>query len=266
MGVWQILCFWLAFTIRLRWVWVYVVNNVWCWNCLSVPKKKKNCEENLTLVLSIRFVEEKSNRNVTLTGNHYHVRMLLGKKQKSHFPICLLIDTDLSENKSFCYISGEKTVRILSCLKSFFLRFENTTWQWGKENWVHKTGYANNEWPLGTSIQIIVVNFIMITVWQLALILTRGWLGVLPNAEIFVWRKILLLFWRLKSFPCSINANTKGKKIIWDESSLACQTLIYCCAQISVVGAWKHVEYEGYCSTGKNYALHSAVLCIRVYR
>ncbi len=34
MGVWQILHIWLAFTIRLRWVWVCVANNVWCLNCL----------------------------------------------------------------------------------------------------------------------------------------------------------------------------------------------------------------------------------------
>ncbi len=39
MRVWQILCFWLAFTIRSRWVWVYVVNNVWCWNCLKTTMK-----------------------------------------------------------------------------------------------------------------------------------------------------------------------------------------------------------------------------------
>ena len=36
MRVWQILHIWLAFTIRLRWVWVCVcvTNNVWCLNCL----------------------------------------------------------------------------------------------------------------------------------------------------------------------------------------------------------------------------------------
>ena len=34
MGVWQILPFWLGFTIRLRWVWVCVANNVWRLNCL----------------------------------------------------------------------------------------------------------------------------------------------------------------------------------------------------------------------------------------
>ncbi len=33
MGVWQILPFWLAFTIRLRFVWVYVAAHVWCLNC-----------------------------------------------------------------------------------------------------------------------------------------------------------------------------------------------------------------------------------------
>ena len=34
MRVWQILHIWLAFTIRLPWVWVCVANNVWCLNCL----------------------------------------------------------------------------------------------------------------------------------------------------------------------------------------------------------------------------------------
>ena len=34
MGVWQILHIWLAFTIRLRWVWVWAANNAWCLNCL----------------------------------------------------------------------------------------------------------------------------------------------------------------------------------------------------------------------------------------
>ena len=33
-GVWQILPFWLGFTIRLPWVWVYVASYVWCLNCL----------------------------------------------------------------------------------------------------------------------------------------------------------------------------------------------------------------------------------------
>ena len=34
MRVWHILHIWLAFTIRLGWVWVSVANNVWCSNCL----------------------------------------------------------------------------------------------------------------------------------------------------------------------------------------------------------------------------------------
>ena len=44
MRVWQILHIWLAFTIRLRWVWVCVANNVWCtfasvWCVLSKAKR-----------------------------------------------------------------------------------------------------------------------------------------------------------------------------------------------------------------------------------
>ncbi len=31
--MWQILPFWLAFTIGLRWVWVYVATNIWCLSC-----------------------------------------------------------------------------------------------------------------------------------------------------------------------------------------------------------------------------------------
>ncbi len=34
MEVWEILPFWLAFTTGLRWVWVDVATNVWCFNCL----------------------------------------------------------------------------------------------------------------------------------------------------------------------------------------------------------------------------------------
>ncbi len=41
MGVWQILPFWLGFTIRLHWVWVCVANNVWCLNCLM----KQRCPD-----------------------------------------------------------------------------------------------------------------------------------------------------------------------------------------------------------------------------
>ena len=38
MRVWQILHIWLAFIIRLPWVWVCVANNVWCLNCLLTPR------------------------------------------------------------------------------------------------------------------------------------------------------------------------------------------------------------------------------------
>ncbi len=38
-GVWQVLPFWLAFTIWLPSVWVYVATNVWCENCpMSFPE------------------------------------------------------------------------------------------------------------------------------------------------------------------------------------------------------------------------------------
>ena len=38
-GVWEILPFWLIFTIGSRWVWVYVATNVSCLNCLLCVTK-----------------------------------------------------------------------------------------------------------------------------------------------------------------------------------------------------------------------------------
>ena len=47
MGVWQILPFWLAFTIGLHWVWVYVATNIWCWNCVVIKTHQAERWESL---------------------------------------------------------------------------------------------------------------------------------------------------------------------------------------------------------------------------
>ena len=49
MGVWQILPFWLAFIIGLRWVWVYVATYVWCLNCLMPDFSLFFCRSRETL-------------------------------------------------------------------------------------------------------------------------------------------------------------------------------------------------------------------------
>ncbi len=104
MGVWKILPFWLAFTIRLRWLWVYVATNVWCLNCLL------NSTWVVTLFDAFLWVpwKHKSQANSVCDKfcckNELGILHFLASKQHAH-----QTDSEFMNSAEFCFDTHGET-------------------------------------------------------------------------------------------------------------------------------------------------------------
>ena len=90
-GMWQILPFWVAFTIGFRWVWVYVATNIWCLKCPMSKKSPKDLLCFANIIAFYSFLSDNVSVDCSLSAQSRSINVIELEKTrwwKERFTVC----------------------------------------------------------------------------------------------------------------------------------------------------------------------------------